>query len=320
MKKEFVTIVGSYNVGLFLKGEKLPATGETVIGTAFHEGGGGKGSNQAVAACRFGAKTRFVGCVGLDTYGEKAMHMYQQLGIGIDTIRVDPTIHTGISVILIDRYGKNIISVVPGANFRLSKTDIDRVLEIVSHDAFVVGFQLENKLDVVDYAIRKVHESGILTFLDPAPAVPLPDDLYPCIDFIKPNETEATILTGITVQGQASAEEAGRWLVQKGVKTAIVTLGEQGATLVTREFSTHFYPPKVKAVDSTGAGDVFAGALLAALADGKETCEAVQFANHAAALSVTRLGVIEAIPGLSETLEFVNKSRLQQPLAGTEQR
>jgi len=309
MTREFVTVVGSYNVGLFLKGERLPSTGETVIGHEFHEGGGGKGSNQAVAASRFGSKTRFVGCVGLDTYGQNAMRMYQQLGIGIDTIRVDPTIHTGISVILIDRYGHNLISVVPGANFRLCNRDIDHALEVIHKDSLVVAFQLENQLDVVDYAIRSVHKLGLLTFLDPAPAVRLPEDLYPCIDYIKPNETEAAILTGVRVEGLDSAEEAGRWLVGKGVRTAIITLGEQGATVVTAESCRHFYPPRVKAVDSTGAGDVFAGALLAGIAQGRDVCSAVQFANHAAALSVTRLGVIEAIPELQETLAFFEKSR-----------
>ena len=299
MAAKTVTIIGSYNVGLFLKGEILPSPGETVIGDEFYEGGGGKGSNQAVAASLLGAQARFIGRVGFDKYGQDALDMYKRLGIDFSTIKVDPTIHTGISVILIDKYGHNLISVVLGANGRLSTEDIDATEEALK-DSFIVGFQLENDLKVVDYAIRKVHALGVPTFLDPAPAVKLPDDLYPHIDYIKPNETEAATLTGIKVSGITSAEDAGRWFLDKGVKTALVTLGEHGVVLVTDGKTEHFYPPKVKAVDTTGAGDIFAGALLTAMSQGKSIQEAINFANHAASISVTRRGVVSAIPGLAE--------------------
>ena len=312
MDQRPVTVIGSYNVGLFLKGEHLPAPGETVIGSQFHEGGGGKGSNQAIAASRFGANTRFIGRVGFDKYGQDALAIYKRLGINADTIKVDPTIHTGISVILIDKYGQNLISVIPGANFNLSCDDIDSAMRVIA-DSAIVGFQLENKLEVIDHAIRRAHELGVTTCLDPAPAKPLPDDLYPCLDYIKPNETEATILTGIKVTGQASAEEAGHWFLDRGVKTAIITLGEMGATLVTRAKTQHFYPPKVKAVDATGAGDTFAGALLKGLAEGWPIEDSIVFANHAAALSTTRLGVVEAIPTLDEVLASIEEERKNSP-------
>ena len=159
-----------------------------------------------------------------------------------------------------------------------------------------------NRLEFVDYAIRKVHAMGIKTLLDPAPATRLSGTLYPCLDYIKPNETEATILTGIPVADPASAAEAGRWLVARGVGTAIVTLGKDGAVVVNRRKAEHFLPPVVDAADSTGAGDVFSGALMASLAGGDTIEDAVVFANQAAALSVTRLGVIDAIPSLSEVL------------------
>ena len=312
MNLQYVTIIGSYNVGLFLKGEKLPSMGETVIGDQFYEGGGGKGSNQAVAASLFGAKTCFIGRVGFDKYGQDALAMYKRLGIDFSTITVDPSIHSGISVILIDAYGHNLISVVPGANFKLSIEDIIAAKGALA-ESCVVGFQLENQLEVIDPAIRKVHEMGIMTFLDPAPARPLPDDLYPCIDIIKPNETEATILTGKEVTGPASAEEAGCWFLDHGVKTAIITLGEQGSTLVSRDGIDHFYPPKVKALDTTGAGDIFAGAFLTALWQGRSIRDAIVFANHAAAISTTRLGVIDAIPSVDEVLESVKTAELPYP-------
>jgi ribokinase len=299
MANKTVTIIGSYNVGLFLKGKDLPAKGETVIGNEFYEGGGGKGSNQAVAAALFAGQARFIGCVGFDKYGQDALAMYKRLGIDFGSIRVDPTTHTGISVILIDQYGYNSISVVLGANERLSTKDIDDSEEAL-RNSFIVGFQLENDWRVVEYAIRKVHALGVPTFLDPAPAAKLPDDLYPCLDYIKPNETEATTLTGIKVSGLASAEDAGRWFIEKGVKKAIITLGEHGAVLVTDKNVQHFHSPTVKALDTTGAGDIFAGGFLTALSKCKSVDYAINFANHAAAISVTRLGVIGAIPKLEE--------------------
>jgi|SRR5271165_2765375 len=296
---KIVTIIGSYNVGLFLRGEHLPERGETVIGDEFYEGGGGKGSNQAVAAASFAGRARFIGCVGFDKYGQDALQMYKRLGIECNSIRVEPTTHTGISVILIDKYGQNVISVVLGANARLSTKDIDASEEAL-RTSFIVGFQLENEWKVVEYAIRKVHAMGVPTFLDPAPAAKLPDDLYPCLDYIKPNETEAATLTGIKVSGLASAEDAGSWFIDRGVKHAIITLGEQGAVLVTAGEVQHFRPPNLKAVDTTGAGDTFAGGFLSALSKGNSVEDAINFANHAAAISVTRLGVIDAIPKLEE--------------------
>jgi ribokinase len=309
-----ITVIGSYNVGLFLKGDRLPAAGETIIGNHFFEGGGGKGSNQAVAASILGGNTRFFGRIGFDKYGQDALAMYRRLGINADTIRVDPSIHTGISVILIDRYGQNLISVIPGANFNLSCDDIEGALNTLC-DSCMVACQLENRLEVVEYALRRTHEMGVTTFLDPAPAQPLPESLYPCIDIIKPNETEATILTGIQVRGPASAEDAGRWFLARGVKTAIITMGEQGATLVTTEGARHYHPPKVKAVDATGAGDTFAGALLTAVAEGKPIEDAIGFANHAAAISTTRLGVTEAIPTRAEVLASMEAERLRAACA-----
>ncbi|MFA7345547.1 MAG: ribokinase [Terrimicrobiaceae bacterium] len=308
MPNKTVTIIGSYNVGLFLKGEHLPDVGETVIGDSFYEGGGGKGSNQAVAAASFSGKVRFIGCVGLDKYGQDALQMYKRLGIDCHSIRVDPSIHTGISVILIDKYGHNSISVVLGANGSLSAEDIN-ASEAALRASFIVGFQLENDRSLVEYAIRKVHALGVATFLDPAPAAKLPDDLYPCLDYIKPNETEAATLTGIKVTGLASAEDAGRWFIARGVRHAIITLGEHGAVLVTAKGVRHFQTPKVKAVDTTGAGDTFAGGFLSALSGGSSIEGAIDFANHAAALSVTRLGVIDAIPTLDEVKALMRQSR-----------
>ena len=301
-----VTVIGSYNVGLFLNGKVLPKAGETIIADKFYESGGGKGSNQAVAASKMGVKSRFIGRVGGDKYGKDALAMYDRLGICRDLIAVDDSIHTGISVILVDENGQNLISVVPGANYHLSKADIDASLEAM-RDSAVVGFQLENNPEIVAYGLEKVSGLGVKTLLDPAPASPLPEKLYPSIYYIKPNEHEAKILTGIHVDGFDSACKAGEWFLNKGVKVAIITLGALGAVLVTKDGGKLFKSPDVTPVDTTGAGDCFSGALMAGLAKGKTVEDAIVFANHAAALSVTRFGVIESIPSLEEVEAFMKE-------------
>jgi ribokinase len=302
-----ITLVGSYNVGLFLKGARLPEPGETVIADAFVESGGGKGSNQAVAASLLGADVRFVGRIGSDRYGEDALAMYRRVGIDTAWVRVDDTVHSGISVILIDAGGQNLISVAPGANLNLSPGDIDAA-EKVLRESLAVGFQLENGFETVEYGLRKVRSLGVSTFLDPAPARKLPDDLYASIDIIKPNETEASILTGIRVDGPDAAEKAGRWFLDRGVGTAIVTLGEGGAVLATEVGPERFAAPAVEAVDATGAGDIFSGGFLAALCAGESLKEAILFALHAASLSTEKLGVIESIPNREEVEAFMRRS------------
>jgi ribokinase len=301
-----ITIVGSYNVGLFLKGQRLPEVGETITADQFVEGAGGKGSNQAIAAAMFGAEVKFIGRVGVDSYGKYALDLYKKVGISREWVTIDKSIHSGISVILIDKDGRNMISVALGANLKLSKQDIDRAGDVMAR-SLLVGFQLENNLETVFYGIRRARKLETMTFLDPAPAARLPDDLYPCIDIIKPNETEAGMLTGIEVKDLHSAEAAGKWLVERGAGTAIVTLGAIGALLVTGNMVRHFPAPQVKAVDTTGAGDIFSGSFMSALAEGIPVAEAIRFANAAAALSTTRLGVIESIPAREEVADMLKK-------------
>jgi ribokinase len=161
------------------------------------------------------------------------------------------------------------------------------------------------RLAFLQAQVPRLPPVGVRVFLDPAPAVKLPDDLFPCIDVIKPNETEASIITGMSVCDPESARSAGRWLIERGVGQVIITLGDKGAVLCSGKDSRHFRAPSVNAIDSTGAGDIFSGALLAALAEGKETEAAIDFANHAAALSATRLGVIESIPTRAEVDAFI---------------
>ncbi len=308
MKKSNVTVIGSYNVGLFLKGQRLPVLGETIIGDKFYEGGGGKGSNQAIASSCFGVETNFIGRIGNDKYGQDALTMYDKFDVSKDNIFIDESIHSGISVILIDKDANNLISVIPGANFNLSENDINKAEDIIKKSC-IVGFQLENNFNIVEYAIKKAHNMGVKTLLDPAPAIKLPEELYKYIDIIKPNETEATILTGIEVTNKETAEVAANWFLDKGVKNVIITLGSQGVLYVDKEKIEFFKGIKVKAIDSTGAGDIFSGALMSQIAQDKSIDNSINFANHAAALSVTKLGVIESIPTLKEVENFTKKEK-----------
>ena len=309
MVKERVAIVGSYNVGLFFKGAIIPPIGETVIGSDFFESAGGKGSNQVIAASKLGVDTKFIGKIGDDKYGKDALDLYKELGISTKSVFVTRDSHTGMSVILIDKEGNNAIEVVPGANYDLTKDEIDSAVKELE-DTAIVGFQLENKLELVSYAIKRVHELGIPTMLDPAPAADIPDEIYKYLDYIKPNEHEAKILTGVKVNSVESAIKAGKWFRKKGVNVAIITLGENGVVIVQQnEKVDHYEAPVVEPVDTTGAGDCFSGAFMAAIAKKSSLDEAVDFANSAAALSVQKPGVVESLPTEEEVLDGVGSSR-----------
>jgi ribokinase len=290
-----IVVVGSYNVGLFIKGQRLPQKGETVIGDTFYEGAGGKGSNQALCTARMGGQVYFVGCVGNDSYGQFALRLYDQMGMSREFLFVDPTIHSGISFVLIDAQGDNAIAVALGANNRLSPKHIDKARERIA-SAAVLACQLEGPVETFAYALKTARGLGVTTLLDPAPAQPMPDAVYQNVDIIAPNESEAHSLTGIEVNTLENAAKAARVLLDRGVRAAIMKLGGRGCLYVTPHEERHFPAPRVAVVDVTGAGDAFAGGLMVALAEGKEICRAIEFATCVAALSVTRIGVVNALP------------------------
>jgi ribokinase len=294
-----IVVVGSYNVGLFIKGQRLPQKGETVIGDTFYEGAGGKGSNQALCTARMGGQVYFVGCVGNDTYGQSALRLYEELGMSREFLFVDPTIHSGISFILIDALGDNAIEVALGANNHLSPEHIDKARSRIA-SAAVLACQLEGPVETFAYALKTARGLGVTTLLDPAPAQPLPDEVYRNTDLIAPNESEAESLTGIAVNTLDNAARAARVLLGRGVRAAIMKLGGRGCLYVRPDEERHFPAPRVDVVDVTGAGDAFAGGLMVALAEGKEIYRAIEFATCVAALSVTRIGVVNALPSREE--------------------
>jgi ribokinase len=299
-----ITVVGSYSAAMFFKGASIPGIGQTINGDEFFESGGGKGSNQAIAAAKLGGDVAFIGKIGDDGFAKEALEMYDRFNMDKSHVIIDKSTHTGVGAIFIDDDGNNSIMTVPGANYNLDEVDIDNALDVFKISG-IVGFQLENRTEIVDYAIRKADELGAKVLLDPAPVDEIKQDLYKHLYIIKPNEHEATMLTGIEVMDKKTAIEAGEWFLAKGAQNAIITLGENGVVFVTKDSYQMFDSIKVKAIDTTGAGDCFSGALMASISKGNSIEEAIVFANKAAAYSVTCMGVVDALPNVQELEEFL---------------
>ncbi|MBO7678808.1 MAG: ribokinase [Thermoguttaceae bacterium] len=296
-EKPSIVVVGSSNTDMVIKADHLPVPGETILGGEFMMAAGGKGANQAVAAARLGGQVTFVSRVGNDSLGEQAIAGYRAEGIDTSLIQRDEK-PTGVALILVDDKGQNVISVAPGANYSLSPADADRAEEAIARAKMVI-VQLETPLDTIERTAKIAARHGVAVILDPAPAPsePLSDELLANITYIKPNETEASRLTGIDVVDEASARRAAEVLLAKGPRGVIVTLGAAGALVVPAEGRAQVLPSKkVDAVDATAAGDCFSGALAVALAGGKSLLEAARFAIDAAAISVTRMGAQPSLP------------------------
>lgn len=285
-----VVVLGSCSVCHVFASQELPARGETVIGNNYHIVVGGKGSGQAIVACKLGSEVYMLEHLGDDIYGRKEKESYEEMGMHIDFVYLDQEDSTGTGGIFLDACGQNKIIIVPGANSNVSCRDIDNMKEILKKTK-LLGAQFEVPVGTVDYAIRAAADLGVRVLLDPAPVTAFAEDLYQYISIIKPNECEASDLTGIRVVDEESAVLAGKWFLEKGVKeAAIITLGEKGAVMVTRYNTTYFPGIPVSAVDTGGAGDTFAGALLAALSRDWTLEKSVRYAQCASALCVTRLG------------------------------
>lgn len=294
-----IIVIGSSNTDMVIKSAHLPAPGETILGGEFFMNPGGKGANQAVAAAKLGGEVVFVAKVGDDIFGQEAVQGFKNEGIDTDYIVVDPRNPSGVATIMVDDQGENCIAVASGANGTLSPADIDNALARIDA-ADVLLMQLETPIPTIDYAASAGSEKWKTVILNPAPAQALSDDLLAKLDVITPNETEAEILTGIKVENTTDAEKAALALREKGVGTVIITLGSQGAFVVADSFTGMVPVRKVNAVDTTAAGDTFNGALAVGMANGLPIEAAVEFANKAASVSVTRLGAQASAPRLEE--------------------
>ena len=305
--KPKIIVVGSSNTDMVVKTSHLPGPGETVIGGEFITAAGGKGANQAVAAARAGGDVYFVAKVGDDHFGKSAIDGFKKEKIKTDYVYTDKKLPSGVALIVVDEKGENAIAVAPGANSRLSPNDIKKAQKVIK-SAKVLLVQLEIPLQTVIEAVNIASSYGIKTILNPAPAMPLPDELLSKISVITPNEIEAEILTGIKIVDEQTAKSAAITLKKKGVDTVIITLGEKGAYLHNEDTSKLIPSIKVKAVDTTAAGDIFNGALAVSIAEEKQIIQAVRFANIAAAISVTKIGAQPSAPKRNQILRLLNQT------------
>lgn len=304
--KPKIVIAGSSNTDMVIQTTSLPLPGETVLGGNFFMNAGGKGANQAVAAARLGGDITFVAKVGNDVFGKEALDGFKKENINTMYVFVDDKNASGIALITVDTRGENCIAVASGANAALCVDEIGKA-ESAIVDADIVLVQLETPVATVEKFLQTAFGKGIKTVLNPAPALALTDNIYQKIFLITPNEKEASVLSGTAVCNEDSAKKAAQYFVEKGVQQVIITLGEKGALLYSDRNSFLIPSPKVKAVDTTAAGDVFNGALVVAIGEGKCIEDAVLFANASAALSVTRLGAQASAPYRWEVEDFIKQ-------------
>lgn len=298
-----VVVVGSANLDFTVQVDRLPKPGETIFGRNLLITFGGKGANQAVAARRAGAAVAFIGKVGQDEHGEQIRKHLDAVGIGEAGLITDASCSTGVAFILVEPEGSNQIVVVPGCNYRLAPSELETLDQLLA--GTILLLQLETPMETVLFALRRGKQKGMRTILNPAPATSLPEEFFPLVDLLTPNETEVSSLTGVPVE-QGGIEEAGAKLLEKGCGNVIITLGADGAFWVSKDGTQHFPAFPVRAVDSTAAGDAFNGALAAALAEGKSLEEAISFANAAGALTTTRRGAQESVPDGSEIVTLLS--------------
>jgi ribokinase len=305
--KPRIVVVGSSNTDMVIKIPRLPKPGETVLGGSFSMAAGGKGANQAVAAARAGGNVTLIARVGDDMFGKQAKEGFERDRINTECVIVDSQSPTGVALIFVDERGENCIAVASGANATLSPSEVANAKETIASAGSLL-LQLEVPLATVEAAARLAAEAGIQVILNPAPARPLDDNLLRLISVITPNETEVELLTGLRVSDDHSAAEASGVLLAKGIPTVIITLGSRGAYIAERTRREHLPAFDVRPVDATAAGDVFNGALAVALVEKANLHDAVQFAQAAAAISVTRLGAQPSIPFRTEIEEFLGKT------------
>lgn len=302
-----VCVLGSINMDLVIKVNEMPKEGETILSESFEKIAGGKGANQAVAARRCGNIVSMIGKIGKDDNGKILKGLLEEDSIDTNLIFEDENEPTGMAVITVNKNGNNSITVISGSNMTLNKDEIEKSKEIIENSDILIS-QFEVPEEVILEAFKIAKENNKITILNPAPAKKIDEELLKYTDIIIPNETEAELLTGIKVKDLESAKLAANGLLEKGVKFVIVTLGSKGAAVISKEDGQIVEAYKVKAIDTTAAGDSFIGGLSSKLdiesLSFENLLKAVKFANKVSSITVQRKGAQPSIARLEEVIEI----------------
>jgi ribokinase len=310
-----IVVVGSANTDMVVRVRSLPLPGETVIGGTFFTARGGKGANQAVAAARAGGSVALIACLGDDALGDETLAALAADGIAVEGMRRMTGSRSGVALILVDERGENSIAVAPGANALLAPEQVAGCAELLS-SRDVLLTQLETPVETVLAAVRVASRAGARVILNPAPARDLRDELLAMVSVLTPNASEAARLAGVPAGEQRGLDDAASVLLGRGVEAVVITLGAAGAFVATTDHRETIPGHRVEARDTTGAGDVFNGALAVALAEQLSLVDAVRFANAAAAISVTRDGAQPAAPHRAEILGMLGPRHTRFDSAG----
>jgi ribokinase len=296
-----VAVLGIFVADLAFRAPRLPLMGETILGQGFKDGPGGKGSNQAIAAARAGGDARMITRIGRDTFGDMAQKAWAADGIDTSAVAIDAELPTGAAFIFVStETGNNAIIVESGAAAKLSPADVAAAEQAIAGSKVLVT-QFEQPVETAIAGLTLARKHGVITILNPAPALPVDDAIYALCDYVTPNETEAATLTGLKVETEADALLAAKEFVRRGAKNALITLGEKGA-LLHGEAGTHMVPAfrVEKVVETTGAGDAFNGGFAVALAEGQSPVDAIRFGCATAGLSVQKPGTAPSMPTRAE--------------------
>ena len=300
-----ISVLGIFVADFVFFGNEIPTTGKSILGSNYKIGPGGKGSNQVITIAKLGGNVDFITKIGKDSYGEMALNLYKETNVKTDSILIDKNHSTGVAGIMVDQYGNNAINIVPGASGKITDQDIHSNLETIKNSKVFLT-QLETPHDVTINALKLAKENNCITILNPAPAREIAESDFKLIDYFTPNETEAEFYLNQKLNSDDDIKDAASKFLDKGVKNIIITLGEKGAYFANNEqnFFIKSHNLKEKVIDTTGAGDVFNGALAFSLANDTNIKDAIMFANKVAGISTTRLGAANSVPTLNEVVSY----------------
>ena len=301
----FISVLGIFVADLVFFGKNIPNKGQTILGNDYKIGPGGKGSNQAITIAKLGGDVGFITKIGKDNYGEMALNLYKETNVKTNSVLIDNNYTTGVAGIMVDQLGNNAINVISGASGKITNKDIKSNLETIKNSKVFLT-QLEIPHDVTITSLKLAKENNCITILNPAPAREIAESDFKLIDYFTPNETEAEFYLNQKLNNDEDIKDAANKFLDKGVKNIIITLGEKGAYFANngKNFFVQSHNLKEKVIDTTGAGDVFNGALAFSLANDTDIKDAILFANKVAGISTTRLGAANSVPTLNEVVSY----------------